>query len=475
MPTVENNPTLKQSLVSFRTQAVDRCGSLQRLGRASATFDLFDTTCVLSTSEVLEEFRIHSGETLTYAGRAIVTDLVNSGHRVVCEVKLDESGSRPPLAETLEDQAEVARLFDREFLEWQRSFHVVPQLKQVVADVESFLMDVRAWLERIEFGFSAEKNGKNRTGAQEQAILQGVEHRFMTTFNVHLEKFEEIVCAVPKEFRPMHHAYAGQRWQRLFLGSPFGHRTYHKPLGYAGDYEMMNMIHRNRPEGSSLYDKLIHLLLVSGWPAVSVRNRITHLQEHLFHEIARVARAGRRCRILNVGCGPAREVQNLLQQSAVIDHADFTFIDFNEETLTHVRNRFEELKRQHGRQAQLETRRVSVFQLLKRGTCAGRDGPATSFDVIYCAGLFDYLADETCRSVVDLFYHSLKPGGLVLVANMKDEKPFRNFIESVLDWHLIYRDARKMKTLAPPDAADRSRVEAEAVAVNLFLHVRGAD
>jgi extracellular factor (EF) 3-hydroxypalmitic acid methyl ester biosynthesis protein len=270
----------------------------------------------------------------------------------------------------------------------------------------------------------------------------------------------------------MHHAYVGQRWQRLFLGSPFGYRTYHKPLGYAGDYEMMNMIHRNQPEGSSLYNKLIHFLLVSQWPAVSVRNRITHLQEHLFREVARVARAGRRCRVLNIGCGPAREVQYLLQQSSVVDHADFTFVDFNEETLTHVRHRFEELKRQHGRQANLETRKISVFQLLKRGAHAGHSGSVDSFDVIYCAGLFDYLADETCRSLVDLFYRSLKPGGLVMVANMKDEKPFRNFIESVLEWHLIYRDSRKMQTFAPAAAGERARVEAEPVAVNLFLHVR---
>jgi len=474
MPTVENNPTLKQSLVSFRTQAVNCCGSLQRLGRTSATFDVFDTTCVLSTSEVLNDFQITSGETLIYSGRATLKDLVNSGHRVVCEVKLDESGSRTPLVASLEDRGEVERLFDQEFLEWQRSFHVAPELKQVVADVESYLVKVREWLEHLEFGLS-EKIGKNGSAAQEQVVLQAVAQRVITAFNAQHEKFEEIIYSAPKEFRPMHQAYVGQRWQKLFLGSPFGYRTYHKPLGYAGDYEMMNMIHRNQPEGPSLYDKLIHYLLVSQWPAVSVRNRIAHLQEHLFREIARVSRAGRRCRVLNIGCGPAREVQYLLQQSSVIDQADFTFIDFNEETLLHVRNRFEELKRQHGRQARLETRKISVFQLLKRGAHAGHSGPAEGFDVIYCAGLFDYLADETCRSLVDLFYRSLTPGGLVMVANMKDEKPFRNFIESVLEWHLIYRDSRKMQSFAPVQAAGQARVEAESVAVNLFLHVRGAD
>ena len=94
------------------------------------------------------------------------------------------------------------------------------------------------------------------------------------------------------------------------------------------------------------------------------------------------------------------------------------------------------------------------------------------YDLIYCAGLFDYLADETCRAVVELLYRNLRPGGLVVVANMKDDKPFRNFIEFVLDWHLIYRDNRKMSQFAPHRLSDTSCVEAEETAVNLFLRLR---
>jgi extracellular factor (EF) 3-hydroxypalmitic acid methyl ester biosynthesis protein len=238
---------------------------------------------------------------------------------------------------------------------------------------------------------------------------------------------------------------------------------------------MMNMIHRNQPEGASLYDKLIHFLLVSQWPARSVRNRIAHLQEFLFHELARTTRQGKQCRILNIGCGPAREVQNLLRQSAVSDNAHFTFMDFNEETLRYAQQQFEEVRRQCGRQARVETRKISVYQLLKRGLQAEQSVLPETYDVIYCAGLFDYLSDATCRSLVALLYRTLNPGGLIMVANMKDERPFRNFIESVLDWHLIYRDTLKLASFAPAAARQDSRVIAEPTAVNLFLHVRRTD
>jgi extracellular factor (EF) 3-hydroxypalmitic acid methyl ester biosynthesis protein len=66
----------------------------------------------------------------------------------------------------------------------------------------------------------------------------------------------------------------------------------------------------------------------------------------------------------------------------------------------------------------------------------------------------------------------LQPGGLVLVANMNDSKPFRNFIEFLLDWHLIYRDSLQVRRFAADTPANEACVIAEPTAVNLFLEVR---
>ena len=74
-----------------------------------------------------------------------------------------------------------------------------------------------------------------------------------------------------------------------------------------------------------------------------------------------------------------------------------------------------------------------------------------------------------------LFDHNLLPGGLTVVANMNDSKPFRNFIEFVLDWQLIYRRSEDVQRFAPAHAAGRAAVIAEPAAVNLFLHLRKPD
>jgi extracellular factor (EF) 3-hydroxypalmitic acid methyl ester biosynthesis protein len=299
----------------------------------------------------------------------------------------------------------------------------------------------------------------------------------INAFNIQHERFEELAYAIPPELLGAHQEFVRRHWHPLFLCAPFGYRTYHKPLGYAGDYEMMNMIHRNEPEGRSLYEKMIHLLLVSQWPAQSVRNRIAHLKTNLVTETARAARAGRRARILNLGCGPARELQDFLRETPLSHEADCTLLDFNQETLRHAHGQLSELGHRLARRTRFGTVNLSVNQLLRRAVrqgSLGLDG-GDDFDLIYCAGLFDYLSENTCGELVKLFHRSLCPGGLVLVANMDDAKPFRNFIEFVLDWQLIYRRPQEVGRFAPEELRDQASVVAEPAAVNLFLHLRKAD
>jgi extracellular factor (EF) 3-hydroxypalmitic acid methyl ester biosynthesis protein len=115
---------------------------------------------------------------------------------------------------------------------------------------------------------------------------------------------------------------------------------------------------------------------------------------------------------------------------------------------------------------------MSVTQLIKYMSQPMNSPLGVNFDLIYCGGLFDYLSDQMCRQLVSLFYEWIAPGGLVLVANMNDQqRPFRYMVEYLLDWHLIYRDARCMASFAP-EKTDNWSVIGEPVAVNLFLEAR---
>ena len=443
---------------------------LTRLTRHAATFEADDFAAGLRASEVLANFKITAGGRVIYFGRAVVSNVLHAGDTLLCEAKLDDLGAETayflPGADSDENLPEAYKTF---FQAWQNNYRISSEFKVLVADVESYLTGVRQWLEQLEFGLK--KPGDQ--AAQERTILETVAPKIIAAFNGQHQRFEEVIYALPPEARGAHQDFVRRHWHKLFLGSPFGHRTFHKPIGYAGDYEMMNMIYRNQPEGRSLYEKLIHLLLVSQWPAISVRNRVAHLGENILNEAARVARAGKTARILNVGCGPAREIQDFLRGTPLSNRADFMLIDFNEETLFHAGRKLVETKRGFARSTEIRTEQISVYELLKRTQRRSTD--EEKFDLIYCAGLFDYLAPDTCRALMNLWFDSLSPGGLMLVANMTDTKPFRHFIEFILDWQLIYRNSQEILSLIPEHCRETTRVIAEPTSVNLFLHTRKPD
>jgi extracellular factor (EF) 3-hydroxypalmitic acid methyl ester biosynthesis protein len=255
--------------------------------------------------------------------------------------------------------------------------------------------------------------------------------------------------------------------------SPFVYRTYHKPLGYAGDYEMVNMILRDPHEGATLFAKLVNVVFLRNPPAEAHRNRITRLRQHLRNETRRVRSAGRRARILNLGCGPAREVQLFLAEDAESDQADFTLMDFNAETLEFAAQSLRQIQAAHGRQTGLQLEARSVNQLLKEAMRSARGNLPGCYDLVYCAGLFDYVSDRVCRRLVELFYSWLAPGGLVLVTNVNAAKPFRHSMDYILEWHLICRNRQQMQSLVPEAApAPTAQIEADETGVNLFLEIR---
>lgn len=446
-------------------------GALLRLSRHSVTFEVLNSEVVLRASEVLNGFKIITGGRTIFFGRAIVSGLANTGTGLVCEVKLsppeNESACFLP-AESFSPSARES--YDQFFAGWQSEYRIDPEFKVLVVDIAAYLTGVRQWLEQVEFGLAQEKD--RHRPEQERELLESTAQRVIKGFNVQHERFEELAYRIPPERLGAHQEFVRRHWHKLFLCAPFGHRTFHKPLGFAGDYEMMNMIYRNQPEGRSLYEKLVHLLLVSQWPAKSVRNRVAHLNKNLVSETARVARAGRRARILNVGCGPAKELQNFMQDSPLSHEMDCTLVDFNQETLAHAGGKLNALRGQQARRSRIATTNISVNQLLRRAVRQGDMGLDGPFDLIYCAGLFDYLSEHTCRELVGLFYQNLEPGGLVVVANMDDSKPFRNFIEFVLDWQLIYRKAPDIARFASEVVHPSRQVVGEGAWGNLFLHVR---
>jgi extracellular factor (EF) 3-hydroxypalmitic acid methyl ester biosynthesis protein len=245
-----------------------------------------------------------------------------------------------------------------------------------------------------------------------------------------------------------------------------------KPLGYAGDYEMVNMMMRDPYEGASLFAKAFNACALSRPPIVAHRNRLRLLSERLLRETLRNLQRPTPVRFLNVGCGPAHEIRAFVREQACSDRADFTLIDFNTETLDHVSQALADCKQQHARRTRVQVLKRSVQMMLKQSGKTANSELGNSFDMVYCAGLFDYLPNPVCRSLIAYFYSLLAPGGLVLVTNV-DTHPSRKEMEYFLDWHLIYRDTAELLAIVPSQIAPENvLVERESSGINTFLEIR---
>jgi len=176
-------------------------------------------------------------------------------------------------------------------------------------------------------------------------------------------------------------------------------------------------------------------------------------------------------RVLNLGCGPAKEVQNFLSEHDLSERTEFEMQDFDEEPLRHVRQALEEIKIRCQRGTAVKLSRKSVQQVLKQ---MGKPRSADQrYDFVYCAGLFDYLNDRICKSLVSYFFDIVAPGGLVVVTNVEGQNPIRNIMEYMFEWHLVYRNATGLLRLVPDRApADSFSVQTENSAGNIFLEIR---
>lgn len=79
----------------------------------------------------------------------------------------------------------------------------------------------------------------------------------------------------------------------------------------------------------------------------------------------------------------------------------------------------------------------------------------SDFDFVYAAGLYDYLTEPVGKRLVEIMFESLRPGGKMLIANFMHDIPDVGYMESFMDWWLIYRDEMQMRALfnsLPKDA-----------------------
>lgn len=454
------------------SQGVPVRATLLRMTRYTASFEVYNPYSILQLSEVLTNFRIVVSGKILYSGRSIVNNMVNTGIVLVCEGTLDEESWLD--LDVLSPAKQIERLsndFEQIIGEWNKIEQISPDLKIVVSDAQALLLDMRRWLEQVELALRSSP-AEERTKT-ELTIIEKLNTLILPLTQRVFRRFEQITDSVGDDVAAIHRAYTRRQLHPLILCAPFVHRTYQKPLGYAGDYEMVNMILRDPLEGSSLFAKVVNAHFVGAPASEAHRNRVKYLTEMLSRETRRRAKLGLNTRVFNLGCGPAKEVQNFLSYDDLCDRAEIALLDFNDETLDMTGKILNDIKMKHRRNTRLHMIKRSVHQILKEGARIGETDSGNTYDIVYCAGLFDYLSDRICRRLIETFYELLSPGGMLVTTNVEASNPSRGTMEYLMDWHLIYRSAEQFRELAPAEVApENCRVLADATGVNIFMEIK---
>jgi extracellular factor (EF) 3-hydroxypalmitic acid methyl ester biosynthesis protein len=217
-------------------------------------------------------------------------------------------------------------------------------------------------------------------------------------------------------------------------------RSYAKPMGYPGDFQIMNQVYDWERRGNGVYEMLMHRLGLD--VAECIKTRMEVVQERIAETVFGEDR-GRPARIMSLGSGPAREIEQFLTGVCNTDgHADFTLIDQEEDALRYASEKTYPHLLRLARRYSVRCLNLSFTDIL-RGTSGMNTLPPQ--DLIYSVGLLDYLTDRRATSLVHRLYEQLAPGGLLIIGNM-NETSLSNLwpMEFITDWTLEYRDEPKM-------------------------------
>lgn len=242
---------------------------------------------------------------------------------------------------------------------------------------------------------------------------------------------------------------------------PLSERAFFKPRGYPGDPVLLDFFYGGEPVKSNLENatelgRSIYHYTSNTRVARALRRR----REILATLIDRVSFATDGCRILTLDCGHLREVEicTALKQNRV---DRFLALDRDPESLRVVQEQFGPLG--------IETAVSTVSELVTGARHLGE------FDLVYAAGLYDYLPRGVAARLTEALFKTMRPGGTLLVTNMVHGIRDAGYMEAFMDWTLIYRNAQEVfsltSTLPEDEVADR-RTFAEESGGIVFMIVR---
>ncbi len=227
-----------------------------------------------------------------------------------------------------------------------------------------------------------------------------------------------------------------------------------KPHGHAGDYEIIDRIYTkwHSPKRHLVnWDRFFH----SRHGAIAVRNRKEYFKDLLSEVDDSAIHAAK---VLDIGSGPCRDIFEYLQEKPST-RIGFHCLDIDRQAIAYATALLDTIGQAD--KVNFYCRNAYKFKT------------DIKFDLIWSAGLFDYLTDRQFIFLFRSLFGKLSPGGEIVIGNFSEYHPSRDYMEFG-EWFLYHRTASKLTSLVEQAGCDRNSisVDSEPLGVNLFVRVR---
>jgi hypothetical protein len=267
-----------------------------------------------------------------------------------------------------------------------------------------------------------------------------------------------------KKMRSAFKGYTERTVTRELIAGPGWGRSYWKPLGYPGDFQIMNWIYDGAPQGDSIRAKFLHQLSLVGSKAV--KTRMESLADLIVEASAKRSVSDRAFELASIGSGPAREVEPILAKSNPAIRFKSTFVD--QEPLA-LENALGLARRIGGGRLDVQALNISFKEMLNPSPLAAS---FSDKDVIYSAGLVDYLNPLLAQRFVKRLYQFVRPGGAVIIGNVNNLPTGMIWSsEYAVDWSLFFRSRAEMMAMANETPGAKVSIRSDSLDAIYFLIV----
>lgn len=230
-----------------------------------------------------------------------------------------------------------------------------------------------------------------------------------------------------------------------------------KPHGYTGDFEIIDRMYTKHVTGED-HLKNWDLYFQRHAGPTAVRNRKAYFLNLLKSMEAAHAEEKASLPVLNVASGPSRDVFEFFRGNGQRPAVRFECVDNDPKAIRYAK----ELCAPYLDRVTFHQANALRFRSEKR------------YQLVWSAGLFDYLGDKGFEFLLGHLLQMVRSDGELVVGNFSPRNPTRNYMEIVGDWHLYHRDAEELtrRALSCGIAEEDVRIGREPAGVNLFLHVK---